>query len=508
MKETTAVTKYGKYAGRENDQGVIEFKGIPYSQPPKRWKEAVLPKLSDETYEAFDFAPMAVQPYWPEECQPGDPQTEECLNLNICTASIEEKGKPVMVFIHGGAYTTGNPAFSGYYGDQLVADHPEIVFVNFSYRMGIFGSLDLSSIDDKGLYRGSLNLTTKDQILALTWIKENIEAFGGDPDNITLFGQSAGSYTISTLMTIPKAVKLFNKGICESGVFDDNSINDLDRAAEIGKWFIEKTGIKSVEEVDSLDVDTLRELDDEIFFTFPQAYSPVRDGELIPLDTYGAFLDGVGREIKLMIGNTEGDGERLVSDDIEEHRQRALKTVHPDVLTEETLEKFAENYPERSRLQAYMEAVTDVRYRLPATMLAEVQSRYNDVYMYFWKWCAKEYVTRAPHCVELPFVMDKLGANLYLFVEHGRVQGYHPPKELQRAAQSAWVNFAKYGTPNGPGVPEKWPEYNAETRATMVIDKEWHVEYDLRKKDRELFMPLYPEMRRFNKGEENRNESN
>ena len=188
-----------------------------------------------------------------------------------------------------------------------------------------------------------------------------------------------------------------------------------------------------------------------------------------------------------------------MSDDIEEHRQRALKTVHPDVLTEETLEKFAENYPERSRLQAYMEAVTDVRYRLPATMLAEVQSRYNDVYMYFWKWCAKEYVTRAPHCVELPFVMDKLGANLYLFVEHGRVQGYNPPKELQRAAQSAWVNFAKYDTPNGPGVPEKWPEYNTETRATMVIDEEWHVEYDLRKKDRELFMPLYPEMRRFNK---------
>lgn len=494
-KNLMAVTKYGKFLGKENAQGVIEFKGIPYAKQPKRWQEAELSEESDEVFEAYEFAPMCVQPYWPEECQEGDPQTEQCLNLNICTANIDEKGKPVMVFIHGGCYITGNPGFEGYYGDQLVSDNPDIVFVNFSYRLGLFGSMNFSSIDREGKYKGSINLTTKDQILALRWIKENIEAFGGDSENILVFGQSAGSYSIATLMTIPQTKGLFHKGICESGVFDDNSINSLERSAEMGEWFIKQTGVKSVEELDALDVNRLRELDDEMFWTFPLAFSPVRDGELIPLDTYGAFLDGVGRDVKLMIGHTEGDGERLVSDDLEEHKMRAVRTVHPDVLTEETLEKFVANDSKRPPIVAYQEAVTDVRYRLPATMLAECHTKYNDVYFYLWKWCADGYPTRAPHCVELPFVMNKLGVEMCLFVEHGRVQGDNAPKKLQRSAQAAWTNFARYGTPNGPGVEIEWPKYNLETRATMIIDDDWHVEYDFKKKDRELFMPLYPEIK-------------
>ena len=497
MKNVTAITKYGKFIGKENELGITEFKGIPYAKTPERWKEAKKPDISEDEFETFEFSPMGIQPYWLEECSPGDLQTEDCLKLNICSANIDEKGKPVMVFIHGGCYITGNPAFPAYYGDRLVAENPDIVFVNFSYRMGLFGSMDLSSIDTEGRYKGSINLTTKDQIMALEWIKENIEAFGGNPNNILLFGQSAGSYTISTLMTVPKAVKLFNKGICESGVFDDNSINSLERAGEMGRWFIEKAGIKSVDDIDKLDVDMLRELDEEMFRAFPLAYSPVRDGELIPFDTFGAFADGVGRDIKLMIGNTEGDGERLVSDNPEDHRQRALKTVHPDVLTEETLERFVANDPERLRIMAYQEAVTDVRYRLPATMLAEQHCKYNDVYFYMWQWCAEGYPTRAPHCIELPFIMDKLDNNLCLFIEHGTVQGKNPPKKLQKAVQAAWTNFARYGTPNGAGLEVRWPKYDIGKRPVMIINEKWHVEYDYRKKDRELFMPLYPEMKRF-----------
>lgn len=494
-KNVTAKTRYGKYVGKENVHGVIEFKGIPYAKTPKRWQEAELPDPSDDVFEAFEFAPMCVQPYWPEECREGDPQTEDCLKLNICTANVDKKGKPVMVFIHGGAYISGYAGFEGYYGDQLVSDNPDIVFVNFTYRLGLFGNMNFSSIDPAGKYKGSVNLTTKDQILALQWIKENVAAFGGDPDNILVFGQSAGSYSIVTLMTISETKGLFQKAICESGVFDDNSINDMSRSEEMGKWFIQQAGIQSIEELDALDIDRLRELDEELFWEFPLAYSPVRDGDLIPLDTYGAFLEGAGRDVQLMIGNTEGDGERLVSDDPEEHKRRAIQTVHPQVLTEETLEQFAANDPDRPRILAYQEAVTDVRYRLPATMLAECQSQYNDVYMYLWQWHANGYVTRAPHCIELPFVMNKLGVDLCLFMEHGRVQGDDAPKALQKAAQAAWTNFARYGTPNGPGVDITWEKFDTQKRATMIINETWHIKYDLRKKDRELLMPLYPEIR-------------
>lgn len=494
MKNLIAVTKYGKFLGKENGQGVIEFKGIPYAKPPKRWKEAEKPDETTAIFEAFEFSPMGIQPYWPEECSPGDPQTENCLKLNVCTADLDKKGKPVMVFIHGGCYIAGNPAFPTYYGDQLVADNPDIVFVNFAYRMGLFGSMDLSSIDPAGAYKDSLNLTTKDQILALEWIKESIEAFGGDPDNILLFGQSAGSYSIATLMTIPRAVRLFNKGICESGVFDDNSINDLDRAAEMGRWFIEQAEIKSIDDIEKLDVNKLRDLDDEMFWTFPLAYSPVRDGKLVPFDTYGAFVNGVGKDIKLMIGCTDGDGERLVSEDLKKHWDRAIRTVHPQVLTEETLQKYVENDPDRPAIVACQEAITDVRYRLPATMLAERHSKYNDVFFYSWEWCAEGYPTRAPHCIELPFVMNKLEEEICLFMEHGTVQGKNPPRKLQKDAQAAWTNFARYGNPSFDSV--EWPKYDLETRPTMIINEEWRVEYDFKKKDRELLMPLYPEMRR------------
>lgn len=164
MKNLICNTKYGKFVGRENAKGVIEFKGIPYAKTPRRWKEAEKPELSDKVYEAYDFALMCIQPYWEEECRPEEPQSEDCLKLNICTADIDKKGKPVMVFIHGGCYISGNPACEPYYGDQLVADNPDIVFVNFGYRLGIFGGMDFSSIDVEKEYENSINLTTKDQI--------------------------------------------------------------------------------------------------------------------------------------------------------------------------------------------------------------------------------------------------------------------------------------------------------------------------------------------------------
>lgn len=229
-KNITAKAKTGTYEGFEDDSGVINFLGIKYAQIPGRWKRSVIVPDSDEHIDAKEFGPICWQSEMPEEFTQGLPRSEDCLSLNVWTADVDTKGRPVMVWIHGGCYMSGSNRVPYYCSDRFCADCPDIVFVNINYRLGAFASMDLRSLDPDNEYELSTSLNTLDQCVALKWVHENIEAFGGDPGNVTVYGQSAGSFSTATLMLVPEANQYFQKAICESSGYANN-MKDLDLSA-------------------------------------------------------------------------------------------------------------------------------------------------------------------------------------------------------------------------------------------------------------------------------------
>ncbi len=197
-----ADTQYGQFAGQLGENGVISFLGVPYAKQPVgdlRWKEAVPMEPSDQRYEANAFGHTAIQPIDELEQASLTEQGEDCLSLNVWTKDVTTQ-KPTMVFIHGGANVSGGSADSLYNGENFVESN-DVVMVTFNYRLGPFGFLDLSEIGGAE-YANSRNLGVLDQLAALKWVKENISSFGGDPDNTTVFGESAGNTAVG--WAIPK----------------------------------------------------------------------------------------------------------------------------------------------------------------------------------------------------------------------------------------------------------------------------------------------------------------
>ena len=176
MKNVIANAKTGRYEGFLDDNGIVNFLGIRYVQTPERWKRAKALEPSNELIQAKEFGPICPQPIFPEEHPADTPLSEDCLTLNIWSADIDVKGKPVMLWIHGGCYLTGSNRIEYYCNDKFCADCPDIVFVNINYRVGNFGSMDLSRFDENSEYAEAPNLQTFDQMDALRWVHENMSS--------------------------------------------------------------------------------------------------------------------------------------------------------------------------------------------------------------------------------------------------------------------------------------------------------------------------------------------
>ena len=218
--DLAAKCENGIFVGKENED-VISFKGIPYAQQPvgnRRWKVAEPCNKSNDVYEAFYYGKSPIQTKTDSERASYYEQGEDCLNLNIWVNRKNEKTKkPVMVFIHGGSYGWGGTSDPLYDGHNLVKEYDDIILVTVGYRTGIMGFIDLSSVEGSEGYEKSGNLGLLDQVQALKWINKNIEAFGGDPGNVTVFGESAGGGSVSLLPLIDDAKGLFKRVIAQSG---------------------------------------------------------------------------------------------------------------------------------------------------------------------------------------------------------------------------------------------------------------------------------------------------
>jgi para-nitrobenzyl esterase len=493
--DTEVRTKQGVVRGRSDD-GVIVFKGIPYAAPPFGANRFMPPRQHeawDGVRDAFEFGPTVPKPPYfppfdvllPEPAIPG----EDCLNLNIWTPDVGAAGLPVMVWIHGGAFANGTGAIATYNGSRFARDG--VVCVTINYRLGADGFLFLG---DGGGNRG-----IQDQMAALQWVQENIAAFGGDRDNVTIFGESAGGMSVSTLLSMPATRGLFRRAIAQSGA--GHHVLSPATAQKVGRYLAEKLGVVPTSEtIAAAPVPRLLQAQIELSadaFAHPDPerwgevagnlmpFEPVVDGEYIPQRPIDGIVAGAGADVDVLIG-TNGEEQRLfmVPNGVIKHitdEALAGATAAYGLPVAQTLATYRENRPQASAGDLLAAIITDWFYRIPAIRLAEAHTNGTGAtYMYQFTWRSPQFDGQlgSCHALEIPFVFDTL-----------TVEGMEPlmgaerPQEIADAMHAAWVGFATRGDPG-------WPRYDQERRATMHFDTVTQQVNDPAGKERELWTGL------------------
>lgn len=471
-----------------NEGGLLSFKGIPYALQPtgdRRWQVAKPEPDSRLVREAKYFGHSAIQFRTQYNAASLYPQGEDCLTLNVWTAAsgMRTAHRPVMVWIHGGSYVSNGTVNPRDWGDQFVKAHPEVVMVSVNYRLGLLGFLDLSSLPDGNAYSRSGNLGILDQVEALRWVKHNIAAFGGDPDNVTIVGHSAGAGSVSILASIDDAQGLFRRAIMQSGSVALTSSRE--DCQSLTKRVLDATGAKTAADLVALSQDDIIALNDKVgkFFRFPE-----RDGDLIAEDAYSRF-DGFNSGIDMLIGTTS-DESRYWIDAMggEEKFETAVNlwyryiAMSLDSVERESASRFLDVVPEDNPWPT-AELLNDLMFRGPAIEMAQRHAAAGGrTYMYYWNKPLKDPIYGACHGSEISYVL-----NTGRQIKMGDV---HNP-DLAREVQQMWVNFAKTGNPSTPA--HYWPAYEPAQRATMMLGDTIRLVNDPLPEQRRLIAPLMKE---------------
>ena len=477
-------TANGIFVG-QRDSILLTFKGIPYAVQPtgeRRWQVAQPEHDSRLVREAKYFGHTAIQ--WQSLSNAASlyPQGEDCLTLNVWTLAqgMRTARRPVMVWIHGGSYVNNGTANPRDWGENFVKAHPEVVFVSINYRLGLLGFLDLSSLPDGKAYSRSGNLGILDQMEALRWIKRNIAAFGGDPDNVTLIGHSSGAGSVAILSSIDEAQGLFKRAIMQSGsVAFTSSTEDCQR---LTKRVLDATGAKTVADLQALSKDEIIALNDEVgeFFRFPE-----RDGVVLPEDPYSRF-DGFNAGIDMLIGST-ADEARYWIDAMGGEEDFGLSvqlwyryiTMSLDSAQRKSASDFLDVVPDDNPWPV-AELLNDLMFRGPAIEMAQRHaSSGGRTYMYYWNKPLKDPIYGACHGAEVSYVLNT-GRQI-------KTGDHHNP-ELAAEVQQMWVNFAATGNPSTP--THYWPAYETAQRATMVLGDTIRLLNDPLSEQRRFIAPL------------------
>ncbi|HJJ48925.1 MAG TPA: carboxylesterase family protein [Methanocorpusculum sp.] len=477
-----------------SEGGVDRFLGIPYAEPPVgdlRFAPPVPKKPWTETLDCTKYGNSAVQ----SPFLIGDkPVSEDCLYLNVWKPSDAKEGDnlPVYFWIHGGGWCFGSGAESTYNGDRFAKEG--VILVTINYRLSALGYLALDTLMKK--YGTAGNWATLDQICALQWVHDNISKFGGDPNNVTVGGESAGSFNTFALLLSPKAEGLFQKAALESGAFTYAFAphNRLDKAIEIGKKIAAKFGADDSEEgleiLRKVPAYELWEVADinlkNIMDGNPCQTYPVYDGVVLPLNNpQDALKEGkFNKNVKLILGNNFIEGPLF---------------VHEEVLTEEIFNKYIRN---TFNPDSYQEIIDHYAKQTDRTltekacevvglgiislgiMAAEAYFAYSGIPVYSYEFSYVNSTNTIPtHAMEMPFVF---GCDTLL--------GGKPMQEadvkVREAMHGYWLNFIKTGNPNGPSLP-KWPLFVKGEKTILNINKEISVITRTHQAEVDFLMPHF-----------------
>lgn len=479
-------TDKGKVSGIANNDLQV-FKGIPFAAPPigdLRWKapQPVAAWQGVKECAAFGPSPMQREPaafsMWSMEFLiPKAPISEDCLYLNVWTGAKSPNSKlPVLVWIYGGGFNSGGAGVPIYDGEAMAKKG--IVFVSINYRVGVFGFFAHPELTKEAPYHASGNYGLLDQVAALQWVKKNIAAFGGDPSNVTIAGQSAGSMSVNCLVASPLAKGLFNKAIAESGA---NMVTSAQRPSP-NLQDAEKDGLKMAQTLGASSVSELRKMSAEELQKKAQGSRPIVDGYFLPEPIPQIFAKGKQNNVALLTGWNENENytaEKKLTD-----FQKQLQDQFGDAST--ALKYYAANNDVEAAA-SHARFSRDIVFGVQNYTWANVQSRVNkNVYVYRFTRIVpatgeyKKY--GAFHTGEVPYAYDNLK-----FVD----RPWEPvDQELANTMSTYWANFIKTGNPNGGGLPQ-WPKYSEQKKEIIVLDKKVEAK---RMSDAETLDFLYTKM--------------
>ncbi|UCD08665.1 MAG: carboxylesterase/lipase family protein [Dehalococcoidales bacterium] len=486
--EIVAETVSGKIEGTYRE-GLFIFKGIPYAAPPigsLRWMPPQPYEFWGGVRPAVDFSPVAPQTILPnpalEMIRIPQQQSEDCLYLNIWSPGLDDAKRPVMVWIHGGAFNMGSGSEPLTDGTKL-ASRGDVVVVSINYRLGLLGFLNLDEITG-GRIPSSGNEGLLDQVAALRWVRDNISGFGGDPDNVTIFGESAGGMSIGCLLVMPEARGLFHKAILQSGV--GSTVSLLDAGVMLSGKFLDHFGLRP-EDTDAmlnLSVDRLLEANQELKRQFARkeeeemritVTAPVIDGKIIPDIPYELIKKGATAGITIIAGTNLEEWTLLCMMDTklpdldDAGLQRRLDYYLPSGYTSGLVEAYraarSAHGMDTSAPEVFKAIQTDRMFRMPCLKVVDAQTRHNPTtynYLFTWKSPALGGVLGACHSLDIGFVFGT-----YIPEFHGSGPA---ADRLSADMQDAWLAFARNGDPSSESLGE-WLPYG-QNRTTMIFGEE------------------------------------
>lgn len=519
-----ADTKEGKLQGYVH-HGIYNYKGVPYAQaerfqPPKPvspWSGVktamsygmVSPQLVDQAHDIFP-----PHWYWPHWEPRNYAQSDDCQNLNIWTPGLKDgKKRPVMVWLHGGGYFMGASAVEDVYDGENLSRKGDVVVVSINHRLNSVGFLDLSAYGEK--YKDSANVGMLDIVAALEWIQRNIENFGGDPGNVTVFGQSGGGAKILTLTAMSRAKGLFHKAIIQSGAVEHMgmSLPDQEVSRRVAELTLDNLGV-TADNVDLLQTipysvlsnagnkaldQAAKEFGPERMYVAGNGWTPIVDGKNV---TQNPVLDGFSENSKgipLMIGTVANEWttinqwatmDKSQSDNKNNWSKAEVeKRLHDKYgdKTDAIRQAFHKAYPDKPEANAlYVDTWQRTRAMKTAGIKADQQGAPVYNYVFSWETPVMGGFAMAYHCAEIPFVFNNI--ELSATATGATKEAY----DLADKISDAWINFARTGNPNAKGLPE-WPAFTRENGAVMILDNKSEVRYH---HDDELMDLLEPDYRR------------
>lgn len=501
-------TEAGKIQGYIRN-GIFTFHGVPYAEA-----EMFMPPVKLKTWEGVKLAlnygavsPQSIKRkddmfpshwYWPHWEARNYEQSNNCQNLNIWTPGLDDKKRPVMIWLHGGGFMAGASAVEDVYDGENLSRKGDIVVVSVNHRLNVLGFLDLSAYGEEYKYSGNLGIM--DLVAALQWVKNNIAAFGGDPDNVTLFGQSGGGAKILTLMATPAAKGLFHKAIEQSGAVELMGITLPDQKAtrRVAKLTLKNLELSS-SEVEKLKNIPYEKLSEAANKAMTQAinegcnifsWSPVKDGDYIPSDPVENGFPEQAKDIPLLIGSvlnewvtmplladmavTQKDNKNFWTDS---ETGEKLREKYGD-MSDSIVKAFLKAYPYKNKGDSlYVD--TQLRSRALKTMNIKSDQNGAPVYAYVFTWETPVMggYAMAYHCSELPFVFNNIA------LSETATGGGEKAQALADKMSQAWIDFARTGNPG-------WEAYTRSKGATMLFDDEPSLTYH---HDDELMNLLIPD---------------